>query len=597
MKPASPRSIRIFTHALIALLALAAVPQFGRALPLPKKSQATNVKRDAAAERAAAGKTPVLMAMEAELERSMGVLQRAEPPAYFISYAVTDQTRVEVMGSNGALLNSQQSKWRYLQVQVRTGTRELDNTRKVGERERTDFGGAVAVPVEDDVPVLRRMIWLQTDREYRDAAQALMQIRTGKEVKAETAETQAPDFSVEKPQMSVGGLATIQVDRKPWEARVRAYTKMFRESPVVLNSIVTFSALAENQYQANSEGTRLQFGQTRYRLEMQVQGKAEDGMDINRYANFDWTEAGGEPSEAEVTAQIKQLVKETEQLRVAPLVEPFAGPVMLTGRAAAVFFHEVFGHRAEGHRQKDVNEGQTFAKKVGEQILPSFISIDDDPTAKRIGKQDLLGYYPYDDEGTQAVRVPLVEKGVLRNFLMSRSPLVGFPTSNGHGRRQVGYDPVARQGNLIVHSAKTMTNAELRQALIAEIKKQGKPFGLVIDDIAGGFTNTVRGAPQAFQVQPLVVFKVYPDGKPDEIVRGVDIGGTPLVSLTKIAATGDTLEVFNGYCGAESGWVPVSAVAPAMLITEMEVQKKETSTDKPPILPHPSHDPVKGVRP
>ncbi|HEV8383942.1 MAG TPA: metallopeptidase TldD-related protein, partial [Candidatus Acidoferrales bacterium] len=488
------RSIRIFAPALIALLALSAASPSGRALPLPKKAQATNVKRDAAAERAAAEKTPVLMAMEGELERSMGVLQRAQPPAYFISYAVTDQTRVEVMGSNGALLNSQQSRARFLQVQVRTGDRNLDNTRKVGDRERPDFGGAVAVPVEDDVPVLRRMIWLQTDREFREAAQALVQIRTGKEVKAETAETQAPDFSVEKPQVSVGALATIQVDRKPWEARVRAYTKMFRDSPVVLNSIVTFSALAENQYQANSEGTRLQFGQTRYRLEMQVQGKAEDGMDINRYANFDWTDAGGEPSEAAVTAQIKQLIKETEQLRVAPLVEPFAGPVMLTGRAAAVFFHEVFGHRAEGHRQKDVSEGQTFAKKVGEQILPSFISIDDDPTAKRIGKQDLLGYYPYDDEGTQAVRVALVDKGVLRNFLMSRSPLVGFPNSNGHGRRQVGYDPVARQGNLIVHSTKTMSNTELRAALVAEIKRQGKPFGLVIDDIAGGFTNTVRGA-------------------------------------------------------------------------------------------------------
>ncbi len=605
MKPASVRSIQTIVAAWIALAALVAIPQSGRGLPLPKEPQSASAKHSpagavaaAATEQKPAGeKSPVLSAMETELERSMGVLRRADPPAYFISYAMNDQTRVEVMGSNGALLNSQETKSRYLQVQVRAGTHELDNTRKVGERDRSRYGGAVAVPIEDDVLVLRRMIWLQTDREYRDAAEALMQIRTGKEVKAETAEAQAPDFSVEKAQTFFGPRATFQIERKPWEERVRAYTKTFRESAVVLNSIVTFSALAENEYQANSDGTRLQFGQTRYRLELQVQSKSEDGMDINRYANFDWTEAGGAPDDAAVTAQIKQLIRETELLRVAPLVEPFAGPVMLTGRAAAVFFHEVFGHRAEGHRQKDVNEGQTFAKKVGEKILPDFLSIDDDPTTKRVGRQDLLGYYPYDDEGLPSQRVPLVDKGVLRNFLMSRSPLVGFANSNGHGRRQIGYDPVARQGNLIVHSAKTMTNAELRQALIAEIKKQGKPFGLVIDDIAGGFTNTARGTPQAFQVTPLVVFKVYPDGRADEIVRGVDIGGTPLVSLTKIAATGDTLEVFNGYCGAESGWVPVSAVAPAMLITEMEVQKKETATDKPPILPHPSHDPVKGVRP
>jgi len=181
---------------------------------------------------------------------------------------------------------------------------------------------------------------------------------------------------------------------------------------------------------------------------------------------------------------------------------------------------------------------------------------------------------------------------------MSRSPLVGFPHSNGHGRRQVGYAPVSRQGNLIVHSDRTMSNAQLRQALIELIRHQGKPFGLLIDDIAGGFTFTGRGMPQAFQVLPLVVYRVYPDGRPDELVRGVDIVGTPLVSLTKIAATGDTPEVFNGYCGAESGSVPVAAVSPAILISELEVQKKETSTDKPPILPPPAHDPeAKGQHP
>jgi TldD protein len=131
----------------------------------------------------------------------------------------------------------------------------------------------------------------------------------------------------------------------------------------------------------------------------------------------------------------------------------------------------------------------------------------------------------------------------------------------------------------------------LRKMFIDEIKKQGKPFGLLIDDIAGGFTFTGRAQPQAFQVEPLVVYKVYADGRPDELVRGVNIVGTPLLSLTKIVATGDTTEVFNGYCGAESGSVPVAAAAPPMLISEMEVQKKEASTDRPPVLPPPGHDP------
>jgi predicted Zn-dependent protease len=374
------------------------------------------------------------------------------------------------------------------------------------------------------------------------------------------------------------------------------YTRAFRASPQILNSIVTFSALGQNQYQVTSEGTHLQFGQIHYRLELFIQGKAPDGMDIDRYYNFDWTNPADAPDDKTVLAAGQVIRKELEALVAAPLVEPYAGPALLTGRATAVFFHEVFGHRAEGFRQKDINEGQTFARKVGEQILPNFLSIYDDPTEKAIGKDMLLGYYPFDDEGIPAARVTLVDRGILRNFEMSRQPLIGFPHSNGHGRRQIGAQPVSRQGNLIVQSSRTVTNAELRIKLIEEIKRQGKSFGLLIDDIAGGFTFTGRGQPQAFQVQPLVVYRVFADGRPDELVRGVDIVGTPLVSLTKILATGDTPEVFNGYCGAESGSVPVAAVAPAILISEMEVQKKETSTDKPPILPPPAHDP-EGARP
>jgi len=553
------------------------------ALPAPQKG--------AKPERAA--KSAIVSAMEQELERSLAALRSADPPAYFINYTVTEQQRAEVQGSNGALLSSQETRTRWLETSVRVGSYELDNTRKVGGRDagfQASFG--TPVPLDDDVPVLRRAIWSETDRQYRGAAEALLKIQTGKDVKVETAEGRAPDFSREQPQTWIGPTAQFQLDRRPWEERVRIYTRAFHNSPAILNSIVSFSALAQNQYQASSEGTRLQFGNLKYRLELFIQGKAPDGMDINRYANFDWTDPSDAPSDKAVFARAAEITKEMEALVAAPLVEPYAGPALLTGRAAAVFFHEVFGHRAEGHRQKDINEGQTFARKVGEEIFPTFLSVYDDPTRARSGSEVLLGHYRYDDEGVPAQRVTLVQSGVLKNFLMSRSPLIGFPQSNGHGRRQVGLPPVSRQGNLIVESQRAVSNAKLREMLIEEVKRQRKPFGLLIDDIAGGFTFTGRGAPQAFQVNPLVVYRVFADGRPDELVRGVDIVGTPLVSLTKILATGDTPEVFNGYCGAESGSIPVAAVSPAILISEMEIQKKETSTDRPPILPPPGHDPV-----
>ncbi len=569
---------------LAAFLTFVALPAAAKgnpavpATPAPQSAQATP--------------SPLLATMKQELDREMAVLGKADPAAYFITYTTTDATRANVVGSNGALLSSREARNRWLEAQVRVGSYELDNTRSLrGGRLNFTGGYGEPVPIEDDPAVLRRAMWRETESQYRAAAEAFIKVTTSREVQAQTAEQEAPDFSREEPQVFHGRQVTLTVDRRPWEEKVRLYTRFFRASPSVLNSIVTFSAQAQNQYQITSEGTELQFGQIRYRLELFIQGKASDGMDINRYSNFDWTEPGREPDDKTVLAQCAALQRELEALVKAPLVEPFAGPAMLTGRATAVFFHEVFGHRSEGFRQKDIREGQTFANKVGEQILPSFISIVDDPTQRKLGSTDLLGFFLFDDEGVAAEHVTLVEDGILRNFLMSRQPLLSFLRSNGHGRRQVGLVPVSRQGNLIVKSSHQVSDAELRNMLIEEIRRQDKPFGLLIDDIAGGFTFTGRGQPQAFAVQPLVVYKVYPDGRPDELVRGVDIVGTPLVSLTKIIATGDTTQVFNGYCGAESGSVPVAAAAPAMLISEMEVQKKETSTDRPPILPPPAHDP------
>jgi len=537
--------------------------------------------------------SPLFEVMKVELARSMKTLGTQDPPAYFISYTITDTQRVTVSGSNGALLNSDEGRNRWLEVAVRTGSYDLDNTHKVDGRQPPNGGPGTNAPLDDDAEVLRRAIWLETDKQYRAAAEAFIKIKAGKEVKVQTEEGRAPDFSREKPHVLTSSWASFTLDRKPWEQRVRDYTSYFRQSAAVINSIVTFTAQAQNTVQLNSEGSQLQFGQIRYRLELFIQGKAADGMDIDRYYNFDWVNAGDAPDDKAVYAAAAQLRKEMEGLVVSPLNDPMVGPALLTGRAAAVFFHEVFGHRAEGHRQKDVNEGQTFAKKVGEPILPSFLSIVDDPTMKKLGKQDLLGYFQFDDESVAGERVVLVDHGVLKSFEMSRSPLAGFPHSNGHGRRQIGAAPVSRQGNLIVESNKTLTNEELRAKLVELIKQQGKPYGLLIDDIAGGFTFTGRGQPQAFQVEPLVVYKVFADGRPDELVRGVDIVGTPLAALTKIVATGDTPEVFNGYCGAESGYVPVSAAAPAILTSELEVQKKQTSTDRPPILPPPAHDTAK----
>jgi predicted Zn-dependent protease len=310
-------------------------------------------------------------------------------------------------------------------------------------------------------------------------------------------------------------------------------------------------------------------------------------MNLFRARTFEAETVEELPTQAEMEAAIQELGKSLEALRKAPVTEPFDGPAILSGRAAAVFFHEVLGHRLEGQRQRGNEEGQTFTREVGKDVLPSFLSVADDPTLTRFENTWLSGHYEYDDEGQQARRVDLIQDGVLKTFLMSRLPIARFANSNGHGRASAGRVPTGRQGNLIVTSTKTETEAALRAQLVDEAKKQGKPYGLYFEDISSGFAVTQRSSPQAFQVIPLVVWRVWVDGRPDELVRGVSIVGTPLAAMKSILATSDKREVFNGECGAESGTVPVSAVAPAILVSEMETQRQPQGTARPPIVPIP----------
>jgi predicted Zn-dependent protease len=372
-----------------------------------------------------------------------------------------------------------------------------------------------------------------------------------------------------------------------WEERIRKISALFLKYPDVYTSAVFFTATRDRSYLATSEGTALVRPAAMMRLVIQAETRADDGTELLRVESYQGPTTEQLPGDAELEMKVAKMSADLKALRAAPSADPYAGPAMLSGRAAAVFFHEVLGHRLEGHRQRDENEGQTFTKKVNQLILPAFLSVTDDPTLKELNGTKLAGYYDYDDEGVPAQKVVAVENGVLKNFLMSRMPIKGFDHSNGHGRRQPGLEPESRQSNLIVESKKQVSEKALREMLIAEVKRQNKPYGFYFDEITGGYTTTQRRGLQAFTVIPLMVYRVFADGRPDELVRGVDIVGTPLSSFAKILATSDKPEVFNGYCGAESGQVPVSASSPAILVSEIEIQKKQHSQDRPPFLGRP----------
>jgi len=535
--------------------------------------------------------SPVRQALEQEMKRVFGLLQqKGDPAPYFISYSVRENESIEIEASLGALRSSQKDHSRLLDIDVRVGDYNLDNTHQLrgqrGANTSSPFSYPVLMPIDNDVDALRSVIWLETDRKYKAAVERFIQVKANRTIKVDEEDTSA-DMSRQKSETATLALASVDMNVANWEKKLKAFSAAFNKYPEVYEGTLSISANANNDYVVNSEGTSIQHGRASWRLSIYARTKADDGMDLYRFEAFDSHTMDRLPSDEKIRQTIETMVTDLKALRAAPVIDPFTGPAILSGRASGVFFHEIFGHRIEGHRQKSETEGQTFTKKVNQPILPDFISVVDDPTTERINEVDLNGYYKFDDDGVAAQKVTVVDKGILKNFLMSRSPISGFETSNGHGRKAPGYRTVGRQGNLIVQATNTVSDAKLRAMLIDEAKKQGKTFGLLFKDISGGFTLTGRSSPQSFQVTPIMVYRIYVDGRPDELVRGVDLIGTPLTSFSKIVAAGDTPEIFNGFCGAESGYVPVAAVSPSILTTQIEVQKKIKSSERPPILPPP----------
>jgi predicted Zn-dependent protease len=542
---------------------------------------------------AAAGSSVLLDTMTGELQRAFTSLGKPGPnqkdadkllPPYFLSYSVADATSVTIRAQYGALADSSSNHQRIADVQVRIGDPRLDNTHG---NHRASAVNSLQLPLGDDHVALARTLWLATNAGYGTALENYLRVKTEAQVRAKEEDT-SPDFSKEPPEVSVSQPApAVVVDRAAWEQRVKALSRVFREYPDVYQNLAMLTVQNETDYYASSEGSRVIDSHMAARVVVFAVTRADDGMDLFRAQTFEAKDADGLPSQSEMEAAVRELGNSLEALRKAPVTEPFDGPAILSGRASAVFFHEVLGHRLEGQRQRGDEEGQTFTKELNKEVLPPFLSVADDPTMTTFGKTWLSGTYNYDDEGEKARRVELIQNGVLKTFLMSRLPIASFAGTNGHGRAQTGRMPTGRQGNLIVTSTKTETEADLRKRLLDEAKKQGKPYGLYFEDISSGFAVTTRSAPQAFQVIPLVVYRVYVDGRPDELVRGVSIVGTPLAAMKRILVTSDKSEVFNGECGAESGTVPVSAVAPAMLVSEIETQRQQQGTQRPPILPIP----------
>lgn len=535
---------------------------------------------------------PLLNAMKNEMKRTMDGLANQSTPPYFLSYAVTETKTIRMNAVFGSVKSSEQTLSRILDIDIRVGNHELDNTHTI-RGSRFEFGGGgrgIELPMTNDEKALRSVMWNATDKLYKKAVERYGKVLTNRAVKVKEEDSSA-DFSRQQPIESIAPDQSFIIDSLQWVKKIKQLSSLFTVDPKIYTGEVYFQADIITKYFVSSEGTVIRQSEPNVRLFASASTKADDGMTLPLFSSYFAFLPENLPSEEIIGQDIRRMIQTLGQLRDAPLAETYSGPAILSGAASGVFFHEIFGHRVEGHRQKDPNSSQTFKSFLNKKILPDFIDVVFDPGLKTLNGQDIVGYYTYDDEGVKAEKVIAVEKGIFKNFLMSRSPIESFPASNGHGRRQAGLRPVARQSNLLVLASQSVAFDSLRTLLRNECTVQNKEYGLYFVEISGGFTFTARTIPNAFNVQPLVVYKIYADGRPDELVRGVDLIGTPLTTFNNIIAASHDIGIFNGVCGAESGGVPVSASSPSLYVKTIEVQKKQKSQAKPPLLESPLSKP------
>ncbi|MGB0590100.1 MAG: TldD/PmbA family protein [Myxococcota bacterium] len=537
---------------------------------------------------------PVITAMTAELSRAMTQLGDDQYPApYYVSYTVHDLQTHRIAAKQGAMLLDDVDRTRDAYVDVRVGDYAFDNSEdeQAEWAEAPDFEPLRSVPLADSPTAIQHALWLLTDLRYKQAASSYLRLK-GRRLFEAAPKRERVSHSRAPAVVDYAPLNDVTVDLSRWRAITRRLSAQAADSPEVFDSEVEFRSGRTVRWFVNSEGVRVRTQTPFVQIHVLARTRADDGMllehSVDRYAPVE----AELPTDDQLIDATAQMLTELEALRNAPELGPYTGPALLAPRAAGVFFHEVLGHRLEAHRQDSEDEGQTFADHLGKRVVPTFLSVYDDPSRAHLGATPLNGTYAIDDEGVRSERTTLVDRGVLRGFLMGRRPAPGFDSSNGHGRAAGVMRPTARMGNLIVHAHRTVSDRTLLKRLLAEVRKQGKPFGLWIRDLSGGQTNTSSYGYQAFKGEARMVYKV--DAKTGEktLVRGVDLVGTPLATLAKITAAGQSVGVFNGYCGAESGMVPVSTVAPALVFSEVELQRTARARGQKPLLnaPAPAQD-------
>jgi hypothetical protein len=558
---------------------------------------------------------PVLRAMHDEIERAKTLkIPNLEAP-YFIQYVVDQEESFNVSANLGGLVTRTHDRFRTpTDIRVRVGSYKFDNTNFAGGGGGGGGGGGShydleRFPIENEYPLLRRYFWLETDSAYKSAVEAISRKRAA--LKNLTQSEQLDDLAPAPPVHNVRPMGKLTIDEDAWADRTRTLSAIFSDYPDLKTSGVELESSAGGTYVANSEGTEVSSPETVTILRAAASAQAPDGMTVRDAIAFHSLDPLHMPSDAEMARGVNAVAEHVVALAKAPKGEDYSGPVLFEGEAGPQIFAEVLGRNltvtrrpiTEGGRGGGAAAPGEFEGRMGSRILPDYINVVDDPTQKEWRGRPLFGSYEVDREGVVAQPLRLVEKGVLKTYLLTRQPVHGFSASNGRARLPGSYGAsIPTLSNLFVSSSETVPAADLKKKLIDLCQTRSKPYGILVrkmDFPMTGSTDEARrlisgssGSSQPVS-SPLLVYKVYPDGR-EELVRGLRFRGFNGKSLKDIMAVGDdsvTLEYMdNGYPFAILGrgfTAEVSVVAPSLIIDDLELHPVEEQLPKLPLVSAP----------
>jgi len=537
------------------------------AIPAAAQEKQAAASADSSAATAnAVASDPILKAMHEELERSKDQLKMDNVPSpYYIEYRLSDVEEFDAEAAFGAIRQKQRVHSRILRVVVRVGDYKEDSFYGPGS------GMVELAPLENDPTALRRQLWLATDGAYKRASEALAMKKAA--LSQYTGGQQFDDFAHAPVLQSIEPLAKLEFDPQPWTEMIEKSSDLFRSDPKIdyLSASVRFRAV--NQYFENTEGTVTRHGFAVYSVHLSGSTQAADGMQLERSPYFVAATAKELPSPQEIEAETQKMIATFKALRDAPVVEEdYRGPILFSSDAATDLVTSMIGDNALGNRPKPGESARTtgdFASNYKGRVLPTFLSVTDDPSMKSFQGKTLIGAYDVDDEGVRAAKVAVIQDGVLLNYLLGRQPIRDFPDSNGHGRAAPGQPPAPSIGNLVVQAKDSLSSEAMKKKLIDLCTQENKEFCYRVETLAG--------------LNPRLLYRVYVKDGHEELVRGALFDELDTRTLRNdLVAAGNDFLVSN----RESN-IPATVIAPSLLLDELEVKRTDSKNAKIPEYPAP----------